>query len=63
MTEIKTCPVCVAQRLHTADERTVYHPLAGHGYQEGQGWSSAAAEQAHIAEVRGREAKANAAGA
>lgn len=49
------CPACAADRLHTATERSDYHPLAGHGYQEGQGWSSPEAEQAHIADVRAKE--------
>jgi hypothetical protein len=25
--------------MHTATERSEYHPHAGHGYQEGYGWT------------------------
>jgi hypothetical protein len=49
-----TCPACIAHGVHSPDERACYHPLAGHGYQEGQGWSGPQAEQAHIAEVRAK---------
>jgi hypothetical protein len=41
------CPVCQLRCLHTAEDRTANHPLAGQGYQEGQGWSSEAARLAH----------------
>lgn len=34
------CPACDKMRLHTANERAAYHRLAGHGYSEGQGWST-----------------------
>lgn len=34
------CPACTADRLHTKNERMEFHPLAGHGYAEGQGWST-----------------------
>jgi hypothetical protein len=33
------CPACEAQRVHTTAERMRFHPYAGHGYIEGQGWS------------------------
>lgn len=34
------CPACDGERLHTVDERMRFHPFAGHGYSEGQGWST-----------------------
>ena len=33
------CPACADNRLHTVREWREFHPLVGHGYQEGQGWS------------------------
>jgi hypothetical protein len=32
------CPACHFKRLHTPADWQ-YHPYAGHGYQQGQGWS------------------------
>lgn len=32
------CPACTDKRLHAPADWT-HHPLAGHGYQNGQGWS------------------------
>ena len=29
------CPACDQKRLHTAEELTLFHPLAGHGIQDG----------------------------
>lgn len=46
-----SCPACIALRLHTPDEREVYHPLAGHGCIDGR-WTSPEAERAHLDEVR-----------
>jgi hypothetical protein len=34
------CPACAAHRLHVEGDWSAYHPLKGHGYQSGQGWSS-----------------------
>src|SRR5262249_19302291 len=34
-----TCDACDAKRRHTPAEWRQYHPDAGHGYTEGQGWS------------------------
>ena len=45
------CPACAVKRLHTAEETAKYHPLAGHGYVENQGWSASEAEVAHQVEV------------
>jgi hypothetical protein len=46
------CPACITQRIHTAEERAQYHPLAGHGWVDGHGWTCPEAEQAHIDDVR-----------
>lgn len=32
------CPACIEKRVHTPGD-WVYHPYAGHGYQERQGWT------------------------
>jgi hypothetical protein len=45
------CPACSAERRHTTGERMRFHPLAGHGFQSGQGWSCAEAERAHLADI------------
>jgi hypothetical protein len=50
-----TCPGCEEKRLHTADEMAQFHPLAGHGYEQGQGWCCPEAEAAHHAEREERE--------
>jgi hypothetical protein len=36
---VEDCPACIEKRVHTAEEWRDYHPLAGHGYSEGQGWT------------------------
>lgn len=46
------CPACIAHRVHTEEERTTYHPLAGHGWVDGHGWTCPEVEQAHMADVR-----------
>jgi hypothetical protein len=51
------CPACIAQRIHTDSERAQYHPLAGHGWVDGHGWTCPEAEQAHLAEVRAMKKK------
>jgi len=38
-TASETCPACAARRVHSVREWRDYHPLAGHGYAEGQGWT------------------------
>jgi hypothetical protein len=40
------CSACEYRRLHTPVELAAFHPLAGHGYQKEQGWSSEAAREA-----------------
>lgn len=45
------CPACAARRVHTDLERTIYHPLAGHGYTKEQGWTHPTAKAAHDREV------------
>jgi len=35
---ITDCPACIERRLHTPADWAL-HPLAGHGYQEGLGWT------------------------
>jgi hypothetical protein len=32
------CPACENKRVHTPEDWK-HHPYAGHGYQDGQGWS------------------------
>ena len=50
------CPACIAQRIHTPEERAVYHPLASHGWMDGHGWTCPEAEEAHAAATpRGKE--------
>ena len=46
-----SCPACEARRRHTQAEASEYHPLAGHGYQERQGWTSQAVKEKHDSEV------------
>jgi hypothetical protein len=54
------CPACQEERIHTDQERAAHHPLAGHGFADGQGWSTPGAEQAYVADQKEKE-KANAA--
>jgi hypothetical protein len=35
----KACAACSEGRLHTPAEWEAFHPLAGHGYAEGIGWT------------------------
>ena len=45
------CPACEVKRLHTEIETGGFHPLAGHGFYQGLGWSSEEAKAAHDAEI------------
>jgi hypothetical protein len=49
-----TCPACIVQRFHSAEDWN-NHPLAGHGYTREQGWShpdlKAAVEKAKAEQV------------
>lgn len=51
------CPACLAKRLHSKEDWK-NHPLAGHGFYSGQGWSSEQARIAHELDESAREAKA-----
>lgn len=41
------CPACAEHRMHTVREWRDHHPYAGHGYQEGQGFTKPPAEEPH----------------
>lgn len=45
------CPACAEGTRHTPEELAQYHPLAGHGYRDGQGWCCPEAERAHNEEL------------
>jgi len=45
------CPACASQRCHTAQEWK-NHPLAGHGYVQGHGWTHPEAARLHNKEAQ-----------
>jgi hypothetical protein len=51
------CPACNEKRIHTAEERAEYHPLAGHGWMDGHGWTCREAQEEHEEEELQRAAK------
>jgi len=36
--DMNRCPACTEKRLHDTTDWS-FHPWAGHGFQNGQGWS------------------------
>lgn len=50
------CPACKGQRCHTAVEWE-FHPLAGHGFIAGQGWTHPEAERLHGEELKAANVK------
>lgn len=38
-TGVLTCPACADRRVHNGAEWRDFHPLAGHGFLEGHGWT------------------------
>jgi hypothetical protein len=52
LTEKSRCPACTEKRLHATADWS-HHPYAGHGYQNGQGWSHP--DLAHRPQAAGAE--------
>jgi hypothetical protein len=52
------CKACRDKRCHTELEKRKFHPLMGHGFAAGQGWSHPEAERLHDQEQAALKAKA-----
>ena len=52
---MSVCKACRDRRCHTKVEWR-NHPLAGHGYAQGQGWTHPEAERLHNDELRAANA-------
>src|ERR1051326_767150 len=48
------CPACEVKRLHTEIETGGFHPLAGHGFYQGLGWSRRGQGRARRGDCRAR---------
>jgi len=55
---VNICKACRDKRCHTELEKRKFHPLMGHGFAAGQGWSHPEAERLHNEEVAALAAKA-----
>lgn len=51
------CPACAEQRCHSKEERTHFHPYAGHGYSTAQGWTHP--DLQHDADLKARPKEKN----